>query len=456
MPFKVHKVDGGYKVSSPSGDKSKHPMSKEKARAQQAAIYANWDGKEDTNIPKEKPLSEMPAWNDANKNISKEIFGDVSSIISKRMDQSFTKKGKFELIASSERFTCIVWERSGGKTILVDVFNKAQDAIGEFCWYKNAYGWKTESVGIVTEYQGRGIAINLYIYMIENYFGALYSDNYLTGETGKGSFDVWAKLGRYFPHKYLYSPENRKYKEIPEFTREMMGNPDILFVVSPKPIATDNLRESLTKSLNAIFYEGVVQVPVDDIRSWVETHYDEFVNKLKETLTKGYNTYIEDGLILTNPYNQEQLDLTVEMQKNVMSSSEGGSYFRIDVPNSRILVNATNFYNDYKKDLKNGLISGLVHEVTHMMDPGVTNMKKQVKPGSYTDTINSDIEFPAFAREYIDQINHLTDENKMKILDRIRKGKALGMKEIDEFMNDLTPENRTKFIKYLYKELTHA
>lgn len=47
MPFKVHKVDGGYKVSSPKGDKSKHPMSKEKARAQQAAIYANWDGKED-------------------------------------------------------------------------------------------------------------------------------------------------------------------------------------------------------------------------------------------------------------------------------------------------------------------------------------------------------------------------------------------------------------------------
>lgn len=60
MPFKVHKVDGGYKVSSPKGDKSKHPVSKEKARAQQAAIYANWDGKEDTVIETDK-VSQLPS-----------------------------------------------------------------------------------------------------------------------------------------------------------------------------------------------------------------------------------------------------------------------------------------------------------------------------------------------------------------------------------------------------------
>lgn len=41
MPYKMKKVKGGYKVYSPSGPKSKKPLSKEKARAQQKAIYAN-------------------------------------------------------------------------------------------------------------------------------------------------------------------------------------------------------------------------------------------------------------------------------------------------------------------------------------------------------------------------------------------------------------------------------
>lgn len=41
MPFKVKKVKGGYKVFSPSGAKSRRPLSKRRARRQQRAIYAN-------------------------------------------------------------------------------------------------------------------------------------------------------------------------------------------------------------------------------------------------------------------------------------------------------------------------------------------------------------------------------------------------------------------------------
>ena len=41
MPYKLKKVKGGYKVSGPSGVKSKRPLSKAKARAQQRALYAN-------------------------------------------------------------------------------------------------------------------------------------------------------------------------------------------------------------------------------------------------------------------------------------------------------------------------------------------------------------------------------------------------------------------------------
>jgi hypothetical protein len=41
MPYPIRKVKGGYKVYSPSGAKSKKPMSKAKARKQQKALYAN-------------------------------------------------------------------------------------------------------------------------------------------------------------------------------------------------------------------------------------------------------------------------------------------------------------------------------------------------------------------------------------------------------------------------------
>ena len=41
MPYRIRKVKGGYKVYSPSGAKSKKPMSKAKARKQQKALYAN-------------------------------------------------------------------------------------------------------------------------------------------------------------------------------------------------------------------------------------------------------------------------------------------------------------------------------------------------------------------------------------------------------------------------------
>ena len=41
MPYRVKKVNGGYKVKSPKRYKSVKPLSKEKARRQQKAIYAN-------------------------------------------------------------------------------------------------------------------------------------------------------------------------------------------------------------------------------------------------------------------------------------------------------------------------------------------------------------------------------------------------------------------------------
>ena len=45
MPYKVQKVKGGWKTFSPSGAKSKQPLTLRQARAQQKAIYANTKGK---------------------------------------------------------------------------------------------------------------------------------------------------------------------------------------------------------------------------------------------------------------------------------------------------------------------------------------------------------------------------------------------------------------------------
>lgn len=46
MPYSIVKVKGGYKVASPHGTKSKHPLTYKRARQQQKAIYANTKGKE--------------------------------------------------------------------------------------------------------------------------------------------------------------------------------------------------------------------------------------------------------------------------------------------------------------------------------------------------------------------------------------------------------------------------
>lgn len=46
MPYNVKPVKGGYKVFSPTSDKSTKPLTLRKARLQQRAIYANTKGKE--------------------------------------------------------------------------------------------------------------------------------------------------------------------------------------------------------------------------------------------------------------------------------------------------------------------------------------------------------------------------------------------------------------------------
>jgi hypothetical protein len=182
-------------------------------------------------------MTEMPAWNDANKSVADDLFyyGDERrQVIGGRL------KSKFESIDIFKvgDFNCYSWKNSYGQCS-VDVFDSDDNKVGEFTWANDGGMWTTESVAVSHDNQGKGIGFGVYKYMIQNVFKTLYSDYSLTGEVGKGSFDLWVKLGKVFPHKYIYNGEEDIAEEVDGFTRDMMGDDNIRFVVSMEDILED-------------------------------------------------------------------------------------------------------------------------------------------------------------------------------------------------------------------------
>jgi GNAT superfamily N-acetyltransferase len=182
-------------------------------------------------------MNEMPAWNDASKSLSDDISGvePVMNVIDSK------ERGGFRTVDQFEIGEYVVWvmSRSREKALCCVVGYKGKVHVGEFDWYLNPFGWTTESAVVHPSHQGRGIAFGVYKYMIERHMTTLYSDNHLTGEEGKGSFDIWAKLGRTFPYKYVYDGIEDIAEEVDGFTRDMMGDSDKLFVVSTEDILED-------------------------------------------------------------------------------------------------------------------------------------------------------------------------------------------------------------------------
>jgi GNAT superfamily N-acetyltransferase len=179
-------------------------------------------------------MNEMPAWNDASKSLSDDISGvePVMNVIDSK------ERGGFRTVDQFEIGEYVVWvmSRSREKALCCVVGYKGKVHVGEFDWYLNPFGWTTESAVVHPSHQGKGIAFGVYKYMIERHMTTLYSDNHLTGEEGKGSFDIWAKLGRTFPHKYVYDSIDDIAEEVDGFTRDMMGDSDKLFIVSTEDI----------------------------------------------------------------------------------------------------------------------------------------------------------------------------------------------------------------------------
>ena len=118
-------------------------------------------------------------------------------------------------------------------------------------------------------------------------------------------------------------------------------------------------------------------------------------------------------------------------------------------------MNAEKFLNVIKKkQMRTQLLISLVHELTHAIDPGLD--KKPQESENYDSYINSDREFPAFVNMYIELINNNILKNpklKEQILNSLRTGSKFPIKEIDNFINLLTPENKNKFLKLIYQNI---
>ena len=678
MPFNVHKVDGGYKVSSPSGDKSKHPMSKEKARAQQAAIYANWDGKEatdktdeatglplnsdgtvtvyhhtsaanaakikatgvlksagepdvyvttehsidseygangygDTPVPlfvnpsilvlddefpdgrkdfrisvgkpggsikvkvgdiqqNKDVVTEMPAWNDGDKNIG--------NYMGKRhrmdVDSQYEKRGNKLEDFFSDNYQIRVYSNKLENELNYYVIFEYHE-VAAFNWIKDGKFWKTVSAAVAPEHQGKGLAFKAYTHMIDKYMHTLSSDSTLTGETGgKGSFDLWVKLGKTYPFKYIYNrePSSRKLTKVDGFTRDMMEYDFERFIVSDRDLQEGNIRETdsinelyqhlcesygirtnksgfskeetepatyedkqkvkkiiddkklpetaeegkayvvqwadgrgvfacktkkyLTKWLNdvgswaeivsikygepkhgstklkimkemelkeslhqeltSIFFEGTIKVPTQEIEEWLKANLDDIIAKAKESAAQGYETYTDNNITVKNPYTNEPLDVSIIFRKklSIPDNDTIDPVLYFDAKSATIYVNATLIFSLYKSkpSLYAGFLKSIIHELTHAIDPGRSHKTNDM--GSYDEYVNNSVEFPAFANMYLNKLKNKIQSGKLQVnvlADSIRSGKKIPDIEVGGFMNKLNPENRTKFINYIYKEL---
>ena len=184
-------------------------------------------------ILRESYLKEMPEWMDSHKNLGNELGENIETVNKNR------KMSQFEDVENLKHKGMDFVIRQRRDTYMVDVFDGNRDLhVGEFIWFyeRELGGFTTESAAVSPEYQGYGIASFAYIHTIEEYMRTLYSDDSLTGQTGKGSFDLWVRLSKHFPNKYLYNDEESSLKAVDTFTRDMMGSEHTRFVVSTEEL----------------------------------------------------------------------------------------------------------------------------------------------------------------------------------------------------------------------------
>lgn len=200
------------------------------------------------------------------------------------------------------------------------------------------------------------------------------------------------------------------------------------------------------KTFKSYFFEGLIKIPTNEIISWVDRNFTELQSKINETNTKGYDTYIEENIKVLNPYNKEITDISVEIRKKLQSTSEKNVVILFYNEQSTIYLNASIIAQ--KQNLKEYLIQSFIHEISHKMDPGYSYKNKD--SNTYSEYINSDVEFPVHVNEFIAKINLLS--NKPEVLKNIMSGTKTGIKDLDDFYSELNSKNKKKFLNLIYKE----
>ncbi len=205
------------------------------------------------------------------------------------------------------------------------------------------------------------------------------------------------------------------------------------------------------------FYtEGRIKLPTEEIIKWVNDHFSEMMSKIHETYEKKWGTYIEDSLKVRNEYTQEVESFIINIvhKIHIPNGNKNILYaLSYDEKQGAIEISASAMIEVLKAEdkIRKYVTHGIIHELSHAMDPG--REFKKSDSSSFKSYINTDVEFPAFVNQYIELIKGLSDDNKRKVLDAIRNGKRIPIKEVADWMSKLTFENKMKFIKLLVKEI---
>jgi GNAT superfamily N-acetyltransferase len=182
-------------------------------------------------------LNESPYWDDSNKNLSK-----LSDLTREKDELRYQNVQRHGSLVSSKQFgdyTLELWKNKNNRALFALKDGQIVGFLGAVRLEYFRFP-KVISVYVYDEYQGKGIGKAMYDFMIDT-VGGLVSDKSLTGEEGKGSFQMWQKLAKDYNPYFLRWKDNR-YQTIPvkEFNREMMTSSDENFMVSKKPVPSDN------------------------------------------------------------------------------------------------------------------------------------------------------------------------------------------------------------------------